>query len=58
MLLRLKALKNLSRWFKIMLIVGTVSSPQEAREIQEIAKFFVVGNRFREIAKRIRSDIQ
>ena len=37
-----------------MLIVGTVDSPQEAREIQEIAKRLVVGNRFREVAKRIR----
>lgn len=37
-----------------MLIVGTVSSPQQAMEIQRIAKLFVVGNRIRELARQIR----
>ncbi len=35
----------------IMLIVGQVSSQEEAREITFIAKLFVVGQRARQLAR-------
>jgi hypothetical protein len=37
-----------------MLIVGTISSKEEAKEIQFIAKLFVVGKRARFLAKQMR----
>lgn len=37
-----------------MLIVGIINSKQEAMEIQQIAKLFVVGCRFQILAKQIR----
>lgn len=37
-----------------MLIVGVVNSPEEAMEIQFITRLFVVGNRMRELAKKIK----
>ncbi len=38
----------------MMMIVGQVSTPQEAKEIEFITKSFVVGNRARELALRAR----
>jgi hypothetical protein len=37
----------------MMMIVGQVSSKEEAVEIESIAKFFVVGTRARILAQRI-----
>ena len=37
-----------------MMIVGQVSSPEEATEVEFIAKSFVVGNRARVLALRLR----
>jgi hypothetical protein len=37
-----------------MMIVGQVSSPEEATEVEFIAKSFVVGNRARALALRLR----
>jgi len=37
-----------------MMIVGQVSSPEEATELEFIAKSFVVGNRARVLALRLR----
>ena len=37
-----------------MLIVGMVNTPQEAMELQDIVKRFVVGNRARFLAKQVR----
>jgi hypothetical protein len=34
-----------------MMIVGQVSNPAEAEEIELITRTFVVGNRFRELAR-------
>lgn len=39
-----------------MLIVGTVYDKQEAMEITQIAKRFVVGNRARVLARQIKKD--
>jgi len=54
MLLRSKILKNLSRCDQRMLIVGMINTRQEAMEIQDIAKRFVIGNRARFLAQQIR----
>ena len=37
-----------------MMIVGQVSSPEEAMEIESIAKSFVIGNRARVLALRLK----
>ena len=37
-----------------MLIVGQVSSPEEAKEIEFIAKSFVVANRIKAIAQNFK----
>ena len=37
-----------------MLLVGTVNTPQEAKEMQDIIKRFLIGNRARFLAKQIR----
>jgi len=37
-----------------MMIVGQVSSPEEANEVEFIAKSFVVGNRARALALQLR----
>ena len=37
----------------MMMIVGQVSSPDEAEEIESITKLFVVGNRARVLAQQI-----
>jgi len=37
-----------------MMIVGQISTPQEAKEIESIAKSLVVGNRARELAGQLR----
>ena len=36
-----------------MMIVGQISSAQEAKELESIAKCFVVGNRARALALKI-----
>jgi hypothetical protein len=36
-----------------MMIVGSISSPQEAKEIEFITKSFVVGRRARHIAHKL-----
>jgi len=38
----------------MMMIVGQVSSAEEANEIEAIAKSFVVGTRARELAQRLK----
>ncbi len=38
----------------MMMIVGQVSSQEEANEIETIAKHFVVGNRARSLAQRLK----
>lgn len=40
---------------KIMIIVGQVSSREEANEITFITKLFVVGQRARDLAREIKS---
>ena len=35
-----------------MNIVGQISSPQEAKEIQQMAKAFLIGNRARLLARQ------
>jgi hypothetical protein len=37
-----------------MMIVGQVSNPEEAKEIEFITKSFVVGNRARALALRLK----
>jgi Flp pilus assembly secretin CpaC len=37
-----------------MMIVGQVSTPEEAEEIERIAKSFVIGNRVRNLAQNIK----
>jgi len=37
-----------------MMIVGQVSSPEEAKEVEFIAKNLVVGNRARVLAEKIK----
>lgn len=37
-----------------MLIVGQISSPQEAKEMEFVTKVFVVGNRARILAQRLK----
>jgi hypothetical protein len=39
-----------------MMIVGQVSTPEEATEIEFIAKSFVVANRAKELAKTIKDN--
>jgi len=39
-----------------MMIVGQVSSPEEAKEIEFITKSFVVANRARALALRLREE--
>ncbi|MFW6121593.1 MAG: hypothetical protein ACOC80_11940 [Petrotogales bacterium] len=38
----------------MMMIVGQVSTPKEAKEIESITKSFVVGNRARELALKLK----
>jgi hypothetical protein len=40
----------------IMMIVGQVSSTEEAKEIENITKSFVVGNRARELAQQCKKE--
>jgi len=35
-----------------MMIVGQISSPEEAKEVESIAKLLVVGNRARALASK------
>jgi hypothetical protein len=37
-----------------MMIVGQVSSPEEAKEVEFIAKSFVVANRIKALAQNLR----
>jgi hypothetical protein len=37
-----------------MLLVGQISTPEQAREIEFITKLFVVGNRAKELAHKIK----
>ncbi len=37
-----------------MMIVGQISTPEEAKEIELAAKIFVVGNRARTLAAKIK----
>jgi len=39
-----------------MMIVGQVSTPEEAKEIEFITKSFVVGNRARALALKLREE--
>lgn len=39
-----------------MMIVGQVSTPEEAKEIEFITKSFVVGNRARALALQLREE--
>jgi hypothetical protein len=39
-----------------MMIVGQISSPEDAREMEFIVKMFVVGNRARLLAERIKKE--
>ena len=39
-----------------MLIVGQVSTPEQAREIQFIVRLFVVGNRARVLSQQVNGD--
>jgi hypothetical protein len=43
-----------SRKWKTMMIVGQVSSPEEAKEMEFIAKALVVGNRARVLALKVK----
>jgi len=38
----------------MLMIVGQISSPEEANEIESITKHFVVGNRAKALAQTIR----
>lgn len=38
----------------MMMIIGQISTPEEAKEIEFITKSFVVGNRARELAQKIK----
>ena len=38
-----------------MMIVGQISSPEEAKEMEFIVKMLVVGNRARVLAERIKT---
>jgi len=38
------------------MIVGQVSSPEEATEIESIAKSFVVANRIKTLAQKVRTN--
>ncbi len=40
----------------MIMIVGQVSTPQEAKEIEFITKSFVVGNRARTLAQQLKED--
>jgi len=40
-----------------MMIVGQISSPEEAKEMEFIAKMFVVGNRARLLAEKIKKEM-
>ena len=42
----------------MLMIVGQISSPEEANEIEAITKNFVVGNRAKELARTIRQHKQ
>ncbi len=42
----------------MLMIVGQISSPEEANEIESITKNFVVGNRAKELARTIRQHEQ
>jgi hypothetical protein len=37
---------------KKMLVIGTVSSPDEEREVRSIAEVFLIGERIRHIARQ------
>jgi hypothetical protein len=39
-----------------MMIVGQISSPEEAREMEFIVKMLVVGNRARVLAERLKKE--
>lgn len=39
-----------------MMIVGQISSPEEAKEMEFIVKMLVVGNRARVLAERIKEN--
>ena len=41
-----------------MMIVGQISTPEEAKEIELAAKIFVVGNRARALAAKIKKRMQ
>lgn len=38
----------------MLMIVGQISSPEEATEIEFITKNFVIGNRAKELARKLR----
>jgi hypothetical protein len=40
-----------------MMIVGQISSPEEAKEMEFIAKALVVGNRARLLAEKIKKEM-
>jgi hypothetical protein len=40
----------------MMMIVGQISSPEEANEIEFITKNFVVGKRAKELARSLRQE--
>ncbi len=40
-----------------MKIVGQISTPEEAKEMEFIAKMFVVGNRARVLADKIKKEV-
>ena len=43
-----------SEVYKVMMIVGQVSNVEQAKEIESITKSFIVGNRARELALKIK----
>ncbi len=45
--------KKDSEEYEKMMIVGQISNPEEAKEIESIAKYIVIGNRARVLARKI-----
>jgi len=46
--------QNRNRGWQMMMIVGQVSTPEEAKEIEFIAKSLVIGNRVRVLALKLK----
>lgn len=39
-----------------MLLVGLVSTPEQAKELEYITKLFIIGNRARVLSQQVNSD--